>query len=517
MATTEEITPARTGTHAVQESPEQVPWRNIALGFIGVVLIGIGLGLVVNSVADAVWLTIRLLVIVAVVAMFGLVLSEVRRRKRRKARLGASRQAAERGARADKTRRDLTADASRIPVVAQQTPPVVERIEPLVDPDLVASDTARSHQHVDADVAVAGPSDVAGSPDVAAVAGPPVAPASGIVVPPPPASVAPPPPPPASSPAAPALVPVASASGAVPPPPPPPSSTAVPPSWAAAASALDEAPLPVSAAGVAASTQLDETQLDEPQLDEPHLVRPEVLDAIAPHVPVEPEPAVAAMASLFAPPSGPPLPPPPGVVSGLPVLPVAPDAVMPPPPPPPPLPQRVTAPLASPAIPTSAMALDRTRSVVGSVAPVIVFRYRKWVLGQMTPGAVFEPLAIEGGLDDWALLSACGVATLLAWTHEDHNVTHPVEAWVDELLPAHGVRIRDRQLAIDLVLAAALRAGGVEAPQSPHVRSYEPADLVTALASIHVGLLRMYCGLGRIGAERVLADQYGITAGDPSR
>ncbi len=475
MATTEEITPARTGTHAAQESPEQVPWRNIALGFIGVVLIGIGLGLVVNSVADAVWLTIRLLVIVAVVALFGLVLSEVRRRKRRKARLGAGRQAEARGARADKTRRDLAADASRIPIVGGGA---ATAVEPLVDPDLIDADAALT------------PS--AGEPM-------PPAQATPLVVPPPP-PVAPPPP-------APVLAPASSTTAAVPPPPPPPPPATVLPAWVPVEPALGD-------------------------VDESHVVRPDVLDAIAPYAAVEPEPVAPAMepepmavrmmvapamAALFAPPSGPPLPPPPGVVSGLPVLPVAPDAVMPPPPPAPPLPQRITAPLASPAIPTSAMALDRTRSVVGSVAPVIVFRYRKWVLGQMTPGAVFEPLAIEGGLDDWALLSACGVATLLAWTHEDHNVTHPVEAWVDELLPAHGVRIRDRQLAIDLVLAAALRAGGVEAPQSPHVRSYEPADLVTALASIHVGLLRMYCGLGRIGAERVLADQYGITAGDPGR
>lgn len=447
MATTEEINSVRAGTQTPEDGPEQVPWRNIALGFIGVVLIGIGLGLVVNSVADAVWLTIRLLVIVAVVALFGLVLSEVRRRKRRTARVGATRQAAERGARADKTRRNLAADASRIPVVSV--------------PDLA----------LEPSFVPAGASELF-TPTV-------VAETIQVSIPPPPPAPAPPPPPPA-----------------------PPSSSG----------------------------------------DDAHVARQDVLDAIAPYAPVEPEPAhepaapvlvpqvsvievpgaaaptaVFATASLFAPPVGPALPPPAGVVTGLPVLPVAPDAVMPPPPPPPPLPQRVSAPLASPAIPTSAIALDRTRSVVSSVAPVVVFRYRKWVLGQMTPGAVFEPLAIEGGLDDWALLSACGVATLLAWTHEDHDVTHPVEAWVDELLPAHGVRIRDRQLAIDLVLAAALRAGGVEAPQSPHVRSYEPADLVTALASIHVGLLRMYCGLGRIGAERVLADQYGITAGDPGR
>ena len=154
------------------------------------------------------------------------------------------------------------------------------------------------------------------------------------------------------------------------------------------------------------------------------------------------------------------------------------------------------------------------RSAVGSVAPVIVYRYRKWVLGQMVPGAPFEPVAVDRTPDEWLLLSTCGVATLMAWTHEDHHFTYPVETWADEILPAHGVRIRDRQLAVDLLLAAALHAGGIDAVPSDRLRSYQPGDLVTAMASIHVGLLRLYCGLGRIGPERVLADQYGIGPGD---
>ncbi len=154
------------------------------------------------------------------------------------------------------------------------------------------------------------------------------------------------------------------------------------------------------------------------------------------------------------------------------------------------------------------------RSAVGSVAPVIVYRYRKWVLGQMVPGAPFEPVAVDRTPDEWLLLSTCGVATLMAWTHEDHHFTYPVETWADEILPAHGVRIRDRQLAVDLLLAAALHAGGIDAVPSERLRSYQPGDLVTAMASIHVGLLRLYCGLGRIGPERVLADQYGIGPGD---
>ena len=154
------------------------------------------------------------------------------------------------------------------------------------------------------------------------------------------------------------------------------------------------------------------------------------------------------------------------------------------------------------------------RSAVGSVAPVIVYRYRKWVLGQMMPGASFGPVDVDRSPDEWLLLATCGVATLLAWTHEDHHFTYSVETWAEEILPAHGVRIRDRELARDLILAAALHAGGVDSVPTERLRLYAPSDLVTAMASIHVGLLRLYCGLGRIGPERVLADQYGIGPGD---
>lgn len=165
-------------------------------------------------------------------------------------------------------------------------------------------------------------------------------------------------------------------------------------------------------------------------------------------------------------------------------------------------------------VPHVATADMTARSAVGSVAPVIVYRYRKWVLGQMMPGAAFGPVDVDRSPDEWLLLATCGVATLLAWTHEDHHFTYPVETWAEEILPAHGVRIRDRELAKDLLLAAALHAGGVDSVPTERLRMYEPADLVTAMASIHVGLLRLYCGLGRIGPERVLADQYGIGPGD---
>jgi len=164
--------------------------------------------------------------------------------------------------------------------------------------------------------------------------------------------------------------------------------------------------------------------------------------------------------------------------------------------------------------PERASAEMAARSAVGSVAPVIVYRYRKWVLGQMVPGAPFEAVTVDRSPDEWLLLSTCGVATLMAWTHEDHHFTYPVETWADEILPAHGVRIRDRELAVDLLLAAALHAGGIDSVPTDRLRRYQASDLVTAMASIHVGLLRLYCGLGRIGPERVLADQYGIGPGD---
>jgi hypothetical protein len=139
----------------------------------------------------------------------------------------------------------------------------------------------------------------------------------------------------------------------------------------------------------------------------------------------------------------------------------------------------------------------------------VIEQYRNWVLDQATGATAFEPLRVEGHLDQWFLLSACGVATLLSWTHEDHGATYPKEVWVDQILPEQGIAIADRELATELIVAAALHAGGVYTPPSTKLRSYQPAELVTSMAAMHVGLLRLYCALERTDPAKVLRDQLG--------
>ena len=288
---------------------------------------------------------------------------------------------------------------------------------------------------------------------------------------------------------------------ASPPPPPPPPKATVPPPPPPVPSPTVNQPVDVSARTAPAPTQTTPAAVQAP-------------------VPVAsvPAPAVAAVVAAapasahVAAPTGPPPPPAPAPAAAP--VPAMAEAMVPSDD----VPgwsrsSAIPAARANPA-PERASAEMAARSAVGSVAPVIVYRYRKWVLGQMVPGAPFEAVTVDRSPDEWLLLSTCGVATLMAWTHEDHHFTYPVETWADEILPAHGVRIRDRELAVDLLLAAALHAGGIDSVPTDRLRRYQASDLVTAMASIHVGLLRLYCGLGRIGPERVLADQYGIGPGD---
>ena len=150
-----------------------------------------------------------------------------------------------------------------------------------------------------------------------------------------------------------------------------------------------------------------------------------------------------------------------------------------------------------------------TRLVLDATDPRVIEQYRNWVLDQATGATAFEPLRVEGHLDQWFLLSACGVATLLSWTHEDHGATYPKEVWVDQILPEQGIAIADRELATELIVAAALHAGGVYTPPSTKLRSYQPAELVTSMAAMHVGLLRLYCALERTDPAKVLRDQLG--------
>jgi hypothetical protein len=153
-----------------------------------------------------------------------------------------------------------------------------------------------------------------------------------------------------------------------------------------------------------------------------------------------------------------------------------------------------------------------TTSVVRGTDPAILERYRAWVLAQATGVERFQALDVDGPLEPWFLLSACGVATLLAWTHEDHGATYSVETWVDDIIPHQGISVGDRQLAIELLVAAALHAGGIHTEPTSRLLAYDPADLVTAMGALHVGLIRLYCGLEQISPARVLRDQFGLDA-----
>ncbi len=217
---------------------------------------------------------------------------------------------------------------------------------------------------------------------------------------------------------------------------------------------------------------------------------------VVPTTPAAPSPFEAALVvppTPVAPPAPPPMP--------------APVASAPPPPPvrpPEPAPTGVAT-----LVPNVQIVKAGTRLVLDATDPRVIERYRNWVLDQATGATAFEPLRVDGQLDQWFLLSACGVATLLSWTHEDHGATYPKEVWVDQILPEQGIAIADRDLATELIVAAALHAGGVYTPPSAKLRAYQPAELVTSMAAMHVGLLRLYCALERTDPAKVLRDQLG--------
>ena len=142
----------------------------------------------------------------------------------------------------------------------------------------------------------------------------------------------------------------------------------------------------------------------------------------------------------------------------------------------------------------------------------VVDTYRTWVLAQALGSQAFQPLSVNDRYDEWFLMSASGVASLLAWTHEDHGATYSAETWVDQILPTQGIAVADRQLAMDLMRAAALYAGGLHTIPTERLAAYHPADLVTAMGTLHVGLLRLYSTLEGVPAGKVLSDQFGAPA-----
>jgi hypothetical protein len=157
----------------------------------------------------------------------------------------------------------------------------------------------------------------------------------------------------------------------------------------------------------------------------------------------------------------------------------------------------------------SADVARQVRASMNAADVTLIETYRQWVLGQALGAQTFQPLTVNDRYDEWFLLSASGVATLLAWTHEDHHATYSAETWVDQILPTQGIAISDRQLALDLLSAAALHAGGLHTTPTERLTAYHPSDLVTAMATVHVGLLRLYSGLEGATPAKILRDQLG--------
>ena len=144
----------------------------------------------------------------------------------------------------------------------------------------------------------------------------------------------------------------------------------------------------------------------------------------------------------------------------------------------------------------------------------------RWVSARGWLRRAVDRGAVRDRFDEWFLLSASGVASLLAWTHEDHGATYSADTWVDQILPSQGISIADRELAMDLLRAAALHAGGLHTAPTERLMAYHPADLVTAMGTLHVGLLRLYSSLEGVHPGKVLRDQLGdgqdLTALPPS-
>jgi hypothetical protein len=110
-------------------------------------------------------------------------------------------------------------------------------------------------------------------------------------------------------------------------------------------------------------------------------------------------------------------------------------------------------------------------------------RYRQWVLAQALGDDGIATLDAADAREVF-MLSSTGVATVLAWLREQDRASYSVERWVDEILPGQGIHIADRGLAIELL------AGAGEPQREP------TTERAIAMATLHVGLLRLYCGIG---------------------
>jgi hypothetical protein len=162
----------------------------------------------------------------------------------------------------------------------------------------------------------------------------------------------------------------------------------------------------------------------------------------------------------------------------------------------------------SPLVPDSERALASLSTVLHDTGNHILDEYRRWVLEQALGDSAFHTVDINANHRDLFMLSSCGVATLLAWLHEQHRATYTVDTWIDEILPSQGIEIDDRELAIELLIAAALYAGGIHTAPTVRLREYRSDELVTAMATMHVGLLRLYCGIGQRHPASIVGQQF---------
>jgi hypothetical protein len=162
----------------------------------------------------------------------------------------------------------------------------------------------------------------------------------------------------------------------------------------------------------------------------------------------------------------------------------------------------------SPLVPDSERALASLSAVLHDTGNHVLDEYRRWVLEQALGDSAFHSLDINANHRDLFMLSSCGVATLLAWLHEQHRATYTVDTWIDEILPSQGIEIDDRELAIELLIAAALYAGGIHTAPTVRLREYRSDELVTAMATMHVGLLRLYCGIGQRHPAIIVGQQF---------
>ncbi|MDQ1425476.1 MAG: hypothetical protein QOD72_2974, partial [Acidimicrobiaceae bacterium] len=79
------------------------------------------------------------------------------------------------------------------------------------------------------------------------------------------------------------------------------------------------------------------------------------------------------------------------------------------------------APAESPLVPDQERAMASLSTVLHDTGNNVLDQYRQWVLEQALGDTAFHRVDIDANNRDLFMLSSCGVATLLAWLHEQHR------------------------------------------------------------------------------------------------